>query len=951
MKEVAVYHQFVRDITRFIPQERIYTDELRRLGWGTDAGFYRLVPQVVVRSDNEKEIALLLQAASRYELPVTFRAAGTSLSGQSISDSILIVAGKHWEGYSISPDKEEITLQPGIVGQRVNAILAPYGRKFAPDPASVNSSMVGGIVMNNASGMSCGTHANSDKMLVSARMVLADGTVLDTGSEESRQAFLLSHPDFIKAVEQLRDEVLSDEKLTERIRYKYSIKNVTGLNIRPFVAYTDPFDIIAHLLVGSEGTLAFLSSVTMKTAPVLPYRASAMIYFSDIREAARAVVAMKKLQVTAAELLDKKSLASVNDTTGEGLTAVLTETQANTPAELQANIAAIEEVLKDFATFTPVSFTDDPKVYSPYWAIRSGIFPSVGGMRKQGTTCLIEDIAFHIENLPEATADLAALLERHGYDDSCIYGHALEGNFHFIINQSFDTQSEVDRYKSLIDDVVKMVVEKYDGSLKAEHGTGRNMAPFVKYEWGEKAFALMRRIKELFDPKGIINPGVIFNDDPQCYLKHFKPLPVMRPEGELDGQSEEIYAQLNKCIECGFCEVNCLTCGFSLSSRTRIVVQREVARLQASGEDPERLALLLKQYQYLGNETCAGDGLCATSCPMGINVADLTHEIRRSLLPHSSSGYKTGKYVAKHFSFVKANVRLALRCAGTGHTLLGPSLMKGFADGLHNSLHLPLWSPALPKAYKVPAIALPESPRKVVYFPSCINQTMGLTKDSPVSRPLVEETCALLRKAGYDVIFPPRMDSLCCGTIWESKGMPDIADRKTAELEEALWKASEEGRYPVLCDQSPCLHRMQQKITRMKLYEPVEFICHFLLDKLSFHPIDRPVAVHITCSMRLMKKGDLLVRLAKMCSTHVLVPDEVGCCGFAGDKGFTHPEVNAYALRKLRPQVEKAHVERGYSNSRTCEIGLTTNSGVPYMSIVYLVNECTEPAAKNNNNE
>lgn len=944
--ENSKYVQFVRDVSKYIPSDRVYTDELRRLAWGTDAGFYRLIPHIVIRSDNDSDIIHILKIASHYKVPITFRAAGTSLSGQAISDSVLVVAGKHWENYRMSEGYSTITMEPGIVGQRVNQILSPFHRKFAPDPASVNSAMIGGIVMNNASGMSCGTHANSDKELVSAKMILSDGTVLDTGSEVSRKDFIASHSDFVKEIETIRDEILNDNELTERIRYKYSIKNVTGLNINPFVTYHDPFDIIAHLLVGSEGTLAFLSEVTMKTEPVFPYRASALIYFKDIKEAARAVVAIKKLPVSAAEMLDKKSLASVGDTTGVGLTAVLTETEASTKEELQANRMVIEEALKDYPTFAPFHFTDDPAEYSKYWAIRSGVFPAVGGTRRIGTTCMIEDIAFHIENLPEATADLADLLDKHGYSDACIYGHALEGNFHFIINQSFDTDSEVKRYEALIGDVVKMVVEKYDGSLKAEHGTGRNMAPFVKYEWGEKVYSLMLRVKYLFDPEMLMNPGVIFNDDPNCYLKNFKPLPVMHPEGELDAESEQIYAKLNKCIECGFCEVNCLTCGFSLSSRTRIVIQRELARLKQTGEDIQRLETLSKQYIYLGNQTCAGDGLCSMSCPMGINVADLTHEVRRALLPSTASGYQVGRYAARHFAGVKSLMRVGLSAASGAHSVFGSSLMSSMGRSAHQLLNLPLWTPSMPKAYRVPSFNQRKGLLRVVYFPSCINQTMGLTNQSPVRRPLVEEMVALLQKAGYEVIFPDEMDKLCCGTIWESKGMPDIADRKTAELEKSLWKASEGGKYPVLCDQSPCLHRMRQKISTMKLYEPVEFIHTFLLDKLQFSQIDRSVAIHITCSTRLMGVGEMLIDLARRCSSRVLIPDGVGCCGFAGDKGFTKPEVNAYALRKLRPQIEKEQVTVGYSNSRTCEIGLSTNSGVPYVSIVYLVNECTTAVIK-----
>ena len=934
--------KFIRRISEFVPKDRIYLDELRRLAWGTDAGFYRLVPQVVVRSDNELEVSRLLATASAHNIPVTFRAAGTSLSGQAVSDSVLIVAGKNWEGYSIGDQAETVTLQPGVIGSKVNDYLRPYGRKFGPDPASIKSCMVGGIVMNNASGMSCGIHANSDRVLLSGRLVFADGTILDTADDASRESFAKTHPDIIRKIESLRDEVLADAKLVERIRHKYSIKNVTGLNLLPLVTFTDPFDIILHLMVGSEGTLAFLSEVTMSTLKVAAMQANAMVYFRDMAEAARAVIAIRNLNVSAVEMLDKRSLASVNAGEIEGLTALLIQTEAESQHELAENVSAVTAALKEFDVFGDISFTDDPDEYGKYWAIRSGIFPTVGGMRRPGTTCLIEDVAFHIEDLADAVTDLSDLLDRHGYDDSCIYGHALEGNFHFIINQSFDSDKEVRRYKDMINDVGRLVVEQYDGSLKAEHGTGRNMAPFVEYEWGTEAFEVMKRIKKIFDPDNILNPGVIFNDDPECCFKNFKALPLLTPASGAPDETVKAYEKLNKCIECGFCEVNCVSCGFTMSSRTRIVLQREMERLERTGEDATLLNKLKKQYSYLGEQTCAGDGLCSMSCPMGINVGDLTHEVRRRNM--GQTGHKVGEFAADNFHGVKTALRGVLHLAGLGHKVLGDNLMGTLAKGLHK-MGLPLWTPAFPKAYNAASNvrSTRSSDLKVVYFPSCLNQTMGVDKASKGMRPLAEEMTDLLQKAGYEVIFPEKMDHLCCGTIWESKGLPDIAEKKVKQLEDALYKASEGGKYPVVCDQSPCLHRMKQHITNVKLYESAEFIWTFLKDRLKFNRTDTPVALHLTCSTKLMKIDRMIHDLAVMCSTSVLIPEGVGCCGFAGDKGMTHPELNAYTLRKLKGQLEEKGIAVGYSNSRTCEIGLQTNSGIAYRSIVYLVNSCTEP--------
>lgn len=917
-----------------VDSKRIYTDALRTFAWGTDASFYRLVPKVVVRVKDVREMMAILRTAAGLKLPVTFRAAGTSLSGQSISDSILLVCGKEWEGYKIiDSEAKEIALQPGITGGRVNEILRPYGRAFSPDPASVNSAMVGGIVANNASGMKCGTHANSDRTLRSISIVVSGGGYLDTSSEQSRKTFKGQHGYLFHEIERIRDEIRSNPELVEKIRYKYSIKNVTGLNLLPFIEFDDPFDIIAHCMVGSEGTLGFISEVVMATEEIMPHSASAMVYFTDLEIACRAVVALKKSgSVDACELLDKKSLASVKDTTGKGLTALLLRIDAKTQESLSSRIESAKSVLSQFEVFKPFEFSSDSNVTSEWWKIRSGIFPAVGGTRPPGTTALIEDIAFHIDDLPAATVQLQKILELYGYEDACIYGHALEGNFHFIIAQGFGTQEEIDKYRQLMKAVETLVVDRFNGSLKAEHGTGRNMAPFVRKEWGDVLYNYMVQVKKAFDPDGILNPGVIFNDNPDCFVCDLKPMPSVSPV-------------VDKCIECGFCEINCVSCGLTLSARQRIASQREIVRLENTGEDPGRLAQMRGEFKYFGNETCAGDGLCSTSCPMKINTGELIHELRQWECPPGSTAYKVGEFCAKHLNGVSDAVRLTLDAASFAEICFGPKAVRSLGRGLHK-IGMPLWTPSLPKSFSPDALLKKakkiNKEKKIVYFPSCLNRTMGVSEDAPKGeRPLPEVFTELCHRAGYEVIFPENLKNLCCGMIWESKGMPDIANAKTAELENALRLASNDGEYTIVCDQSPCLHRMREHISGLRLFEPAEFIHDILLPHLTINKLNRTIALHVTCSSRLMGIGQKIINLAKMCATNVCVPEEIGCCGFAGDKGFTHPELNEWGLRKLKGYIVSSGASEGYSNSRTCEIGLSTNSGIHYRSIVYLVEECT----------
>ena len=935
----GIYQSFIWKIEKVIESGRIITDPLRTLAYGTDASFYRLVPKVVVKAENEEEVSMLLQAADEFALPVTFRAAGTSLSGQAITDSILVVAGAHWQRRTVLEEGQKIRLQPGVIGKHANSCLAPFRKKIGPDPASINAAMIGGIAANNASGMCCGTSQNSYRTVASMRIVFQDGTVLDTGNEASREQFRKTRPELHDGVAAMAQEVQGNEELSARIREKFKIKNTTGYSLNALVDYEDPIDIITHLLIGSEGTLGFISEITYHTVDDYVDKASALIIFPTIREACVATEILRGQPVAAVELMDRAALRSVENKAGmpdylreldDEAAALLVESRAEDGGTLKRQVAEIVEALSGLSLVRPLQFTDRLEEYTKLWNIRKGLFPAVGAVRESGTTVIIEDVAFPMVHLAEATVELQQVMARYGYHNAIIFGHALEGNLHFVFTQDFGRPEEVRRYGDFMQDVCTMVVKKYNGSLKAEHGTGRNMAPFVEYEWGHEAYRLMERIKGLFDPKNLLNPGVILNANPKAHLENLKPLAPTHP-------------LVDKCIECGFCEPECPSRNLTLSPRQRISVQREISSLAAAGNDREQLDALVSSYVYQGNQTCAADGMCKTACPVEINTADLTRELRRMELENTGKE-KVAEAVATNFRTVTSAVRLGLKSANLAHRLVGTTIMERAAASsrkMSGNL-LPLWTPEMPKgASKKNFRTVPTTTgRMVVYFPSCISRTMGPSQEDPEQRLLTEVTEIVLQRAGYGIVYPEDMEKHCCGVPFHSKGAFRQAERKARELEEALLLASEDGKYPVICDTSPCLARMREVMdSRLKLYEPVEFVHDYLLEHLQITKIPETVAIHPTCSLRKMGLAEKITAVARACADRVVVPEKIGCCGFAGDRGFSFPELNSSALEGLREEVLQQGATSGYSNSRTCEIGLSLHSGLHYRSIMYLVEQ------------
>ncbi|GAB2179848.1 FAD-binding and (Fe-S)-binding domain-containing protein [Denitratisoma sp. agr-D3] len=953
--------EMISALRKALPASQVITDELRRLAWGTDASFYRLVPQVVAVVENEAEVLAVLAIARRFDMHLTFRAAGTSLSGQAVTDGILVLIGEGFATCDIAADAQSVRLGPGIIGGEVNRRLAPLGRKIGPDPASIATCKIGGIAANNASGMCCGTAQNSYRTLLGLRVVFADGTVLDTEDPASIAAFRVSHGALLAEVDAIARSARDNADLAALIKRKYKIKNTTGYSLNALVDFEDPVDILAHLMIGSEGTLGFLSRISYHTVVDHAHKASALVFFPDIASACEAVIELKKLPVSAVEILDRASLRSVENkaglpaiikTLGGGASALLIEVREENAERLQFLMATVVGALAAFPTVEAPRFSTDPAECEVFWNVRKGTFPSVGAVRETGTTVIIEDVAFPVERLAEATLDLQALFVKHDYTEAIIFGHALEGNLHFVFTQDFGNDAEVARYSRFMDDVAQLVAGKYEGSLKAEHGTGRNMAPFVELEWGREATDLMRRIKALFDPKGMLNPGVIINANPHAHLENLKPLPAAAPV-------------VDKCIECGFCEPQCPSHKLTLSPRQRITSWRELSRRDRAGEAAGSVG---DDYVYMGMDTCAACGLCSTACPVGIDTGELIRDLRGQR--QGAVAKAVGNFSVDHFGTLTGLARTALKAGQLASEIVGEGFVSRVSGGS--------WRHDMPQAAKVEASLvavrpdpsassgqgtfhvskgertdttpglrylspngahLSKSADPVVYFPTCAGRV--LAEDGSTSLP--DTVLTLLQRAGYAPRLPENYDGLCCGQALASKGQTEAADASSAKLEAALLAASDNGKLPVVMDASPCAARMKEKLKdKIRVLDFPEFAEAALLPRLRIVKQPGAVALHLNCSARRQGEEALLRKLTAACAEEVVVPAEVKCCGFGGDRGFAVPELNRHALRHIHEALPD-HCGCGVSSNRTCEVGLSAETGRPYRSIAWLLEQCSRP--------
>lgn len=940
----------------FIDPSRILTRAIDRIAFASDASLYRLIPQAVVQPVSVSEVRKLFAFSHRSRIPLTFRAGGTSLSGQAITNGILVDVGRYWRSARVEEEGRLLRVQPGLIGQQANNLLKQYAAKIGPDPASISVARLGGILSNNASGMCCGVVQNAYHTLRTLTFLLPSGTQIDTAMPDANAKFVECEPRLAAGMLELKRHLEANVELASRIRSKYRMKNTTGYSLNAFLDYSTPAEIFSHVLIGAEGTLAFIAEAVLETVPDLPVKYTGLLLFPDLHAACAAIVPLRSAGAAALELMDRAALRSVEDSPGipedirrlpGAAAALLVEFQTADISEARKNVAKAQAVVARLSLLREATFTDDPAEQERLWHIRKGLFPSVGAVRASGTTVIIEDVAFPLQHLADAAIDLTQLFEKHGYTDAIIFGHAKDGNLHFVITQGFNTEQETAQYRNFIDDVVRLVIEKYDGALKAEHGTGRNMAPYVETEWGPDAYAVMQRLKALADPENLLNPGVIINPDPAAHITDLKRMPVVEKE-------------VDKCIECGYCEPKCPSRDLTLTPRQRIVVRREMQRLREAGASPAAYDKLNRDFPYMVLDTCAVDGLCAVACPVNIDTGALTKRFRR--LRHTALADSVAVAIARNIKLAEYSARLAL---GVGHAVnkvFGLGFMCGVTRLLDKASRRVTgeafwqWCAEMPRPRQGVLPARTGSDADAIYFPTCISRIMGALPAEQQETKAMHALLHVADRAGIRLGVPRNIEGNCCGVPFSSKGFEaahKIALNRTIE-NFFLW--SHEGELPIVVDTSPCTYGLitaraylspdnRAKFDKLTIVDSVEYVHDHLLPKLPIRRKVHSVVLHPVCSVVKMNITCKLVRISEACSENVLVPHDAGCCAFAGDRGFLYPELTASACCMEALQATEREHGGYFSSSRTCEIGMTRATGKIYQSYLHLLDYASRPSA------
>lgn len=925
----------------------LYTDALSKTIYATDASVYQEIPDAVVIPKTEADIQRTIIFAFKNQIPLIPRSAGTSLAGQCVGKGIVIDISKHFNKiYDLDKEARTVWVEPGVIRDELNAYLKPFGLFFGPNTSTANRCMISGMIGNNSCGSSSIKYGSTRDHLLEMKTMLSDGSVahfkaLDDAELLSKmQVGNLEGSIYRGVIDTLRPEEVRSQIVSHYPHPDIKRRNtgyaIDGLMLqKPFNEKGHEFNL-CHLLAGSEGTLAFTTAAKLSLDPLPPpERIVICPHFSSIEATMKAVPIIMEFQPDMCELMDKIILDCTKSNKkqelnrffldGDPAAILMVQFNRNTKEELEPiadrMIAALESEGLAYS-YPKIYAPDDIKVFD-LRAAGLGVLGNLSGDPK--AVACIEDTAVRISDLPEYINEFNAMMKNFG-QQAVFYAHAGAGEIHLRPILNLKKSEDVDLFHQITKSTAALV-KKYKGSLSGEHGDGRVRSEFIPMMIGEENYQILQKIKNIWDPRGIFNPGKIVDAvDMKSSLRYIPDEVIDHPKTMFSFQSDGgIIRSAEKCNGSGDCRKLDFSGGTMCPSYRATRNEKDSTRARANAlrnylshpKDSSKPFNSKEVKEVL--DLCLSCKACGTECPSSVDMSTMKSEFEYQYQKINGTTLRSSFFA----NFVQNN-RLAVRFYPVSKWFLSNSffaylLKKSLGIAKKRSLPLPN-KKTLYHYYKHNFNPLKQGFIKEVYL-FCDEFTNYL--DLPAGIATIE----LLTRLNYKVTMLDHPES---GRAAFSKGFleraKECANGNVSIFASLISKEtpligvepsailSFRDEYPRIVDAS-----LMEKALRIQQYTYLleEFIMNEVkagnIREDQFDNVARTIAIHGHCHQKALSSIDFTCQMLSLPKNHLIENIPSGCCGMAGSFGYEaeHYDISMKIggsvlfpyLEKIKPEV------------------------------------------------